>query len=110
MVVIRAVGIFLRGDRDKIEPKWFTDDYMEEPDDEEPYSDDDMPIAVPEYINKPIPVRKEILDYLAANDSSDEADENNSPNMKPNRRGMKEKRKARIVSAGKARKIRAGRI
>lgn len=83
---------------------------MEALDDEEPYSDDDMLISVPEYINKPIPVRKEIFDYLAANDSSDEADENDSPNTKTNRRGMKEKRKARIVSAGKARKIRAGRV
>lgn len=68
-----------------------------------------MPIEVPEYINKPIPVGKELLDYLAANDSSDEVNENNLPNMKTNRRGMKERRKARIVSAGKSRKIRAGR-
>lgn len=65
MVVMKAVGMFLRGDRDKsCEPNWFTDEYMEAPDDEEPYSDDDMPIEVPKYINRPIPVREELIDYL----------------------------------------------
>lgn len=111
MVVMKAVVMFLRGDRDKsCEPKWFTDEYMEAPDDEEPYSDDNMPTEVPKHINRSFPVREELIDYLVGNDSSDEVDERNLPGMKLNRRGMKGRRKPRIVSIGKARKIRAGRV
>lgn len=109
MAMMKAVGMLLRGDEEEREPRWYTDDYAKAPRDDDDLSsgDESLPIDIPFNI-EPTPVRKELLEYLDEINSSDE-DEGAS-----GRRRNKKRRarisvmgKVRIMSAGKARRLRA---
>lgn len=106
MAMMKAVGMLLRGDEEEREPRWYTDDYAKAPRDDDDLSsgDESLPIDIPFNV-KPPPIRKDLLKYLAEIDSSDE-DEKVSTRRNKKRR-ISGKQKARIVSAGKARKLRA---
>lgn len=108
MAMMKAVGMLLRGDEEEREPRWYTDDFDKAPrDDDLSSGDEELPIDIP-FNTEPTPVRKELLDYLDEIDSSDD-DEGalRRRRNKKRRTRINVMGKARIMSAGKARKLRA---
>lgn len=102
-----VVGMILRCDGEEREPRWYTDDFDKAPRDEGLSSgDESLPIDIP-FNTTPTPVRKELHEYLAEIDSSDEDDRASGRRRNKKRRTrVSAKRKVKIMSAGKARRLR----
>lgn len=108
MAMMKVVGMILRCDEEEREPRWYTDDFDKAPrDDGLSSGDEELPIDIP-FNTTPTPVRRELLKFLAEIDSSDEDEEaSRSRRNKKRRTRINVMGKARIMSAGKARKLRA---